>query len=180
MAANRRLQLLLGGLVAAIAVAIWWWSAPGGAAPAAAGAQAERRAGPQKETGNGAVVDVNLEALAAERAAPEEGGRNPFRFQASRPAATAVPAPATSDLLPPGPVVPAGPPPPPPIALKFIGIVEKGTTKFAILSGTGYTLHGKEGDSIDGRYRILRIGVESIEIAYLDGRGRQTIRLTGQ
>ena len=41
-------------------------------------------------------------------------------------------------------------------------------------------MHGKEGDIIDGRYRILKIGTESIEIAYLDGRGRQTIRLTGQ
>jgi hypothetical protein len=30
-----------------------------------------------------------------------------------------------------------------------------------------------------GQYRILRIGAESIEMSYLDGRGRQTIRLTG-
>ena len=41
-------------------------------------------------------------------------------------------------------------------------------------------MHGKEGDIIDGRYRILKIGTESIEMAYVDGRGRQTIRLTGQ
>ena len=41
-------------------------------------------------------------------------------------------------------------------------------------------MHGKEGDIIDGRYRILKIGTESIEMAYPDGRGRQTIRLTGQ
>jgi len=30
-----------------------------------------------------------------------------------------------------------------------------------------------------GQYRILRISAESIEMAYLDGRGRQTIRLSG-
>ena len=41
-------------------------------------------------------------------------------------------------------------------------------------------VHGKEGDIIEGRYRIVRIGDESIEMEYLDGRGRQTIRLTGQ
>jgi hypothetical protein len=40
-------------------------------------------------------------------------------------------------------------------------------------------MYGKEGDVIDGRYRIVRIGVESIELTYLDGRGRQTIRLSG-
>jgi len=43
----------------------------------------------------------------------------------------------------------------------------------------GIPMYGKEGDIIDGRYRILKIGVESIEMAYLDGRGRQTIRLSG-
>jgi hypothetical protein len=78
---------------------------------------------------------------------------------------------------------PSGPPPPPPIPLKFIGVVEKGEgLKWAVLSvgdGRG-PLHGKEGDIIDGRYRILKIGTESIDMAYLDGRGRQTIRLTGQ
>jgi hypothetical protein len=40
--------------------------------------------------------------------------------------------------------------------------------------------HGYEGAIIDGRYRIVRIGVESIEMTYVDGGGRQTIRLTGQ
>jgi hypothetical protein len=29
-------------------------------------------------------------------------------------------------------------------------------------------------------YQILKIGAESIELAYADGRGRQTIRMTGQ
>ena len=36
-----------------------------------------------------------------------------------------------------------------------------------------------EGQEIQGRYRILKIGVESIDIAYLDGTGRQTLRLGG-
>ena len=54
--------------------------------------------------------------------------------------------------------------------------------RWAVLSvGEGRApLHGKEGDIIDGRYRILKIGNESIDMAYLDGRGKQTIRLTGQ
>jgi hypothetical protein len=67
--------------------------------------------------------------------------------------------------------------------LKFIGIVEKADgTRLAVLSGGdgGTPLYGKEGDIIDGRYRILAIGVESVEMAYADGRGRQTIKLSGQ
>jgi hypothetical protein len=64
--------------------------------------------------------------------------------------------------------------------LKFIGWFEKKGEKWAILSDlSGRTDYGKEGQEIQGRYRILKIGVESIDIAYLDGSGRQTIRYTG-
>ena len=54
--------------------------------------------------------------------------------------------------------------------------------KIALLSDGrgGPPIYGKEGDVIEGRYKIVRIGTESIEVAYLDGHGRQTIRLTGQ
>ena len=74
------------------------------------------------------------------------------------------------------------PPPPPRIPLKFIGLMESGRAgKYAILTdGRGLPIYGKEGEVIEGRYRILRIGVESVDLAYLDGRGRQTIRQTGQ
>jgi hypothetical protein len=75
-----------------------------------------------------------------------------------------------------------GPPPPPPITLKFIGLMEQPGTKvkIAVLSdGQGPPMFGSEGGTVAGRYRVLRIGVESIELSYLDGRGRQTIRLTG-
>ena len=88
-------------------------------------------------------------------------------------------------VVPPPPTAPSGPPPPappPPIALKFIGLI--GPTpqvpKIAVLSdGKGLPVYGKEGDIILGQFRLIRIGVESVELSYLDGRGRQTIRLSG-
>jgi hypothetical protein len=40
-------------------------------------------------------------------------------------------------------------------------------------------LYGPEGATIDGRYRIIKIGAESVELAHVDGRGHQMIRLTG-
>ena len=49
----------------------------------------------------------------------------------------------------------------------------------ALVDSIGRAFQGGEGDVVAGQYRILKIGVESIEVAYLDGRGRQTIRLTG-
>ena len=81
------------------------------------------------------------------------------------------------------PPVPTGPPPPPPITLRFIGLIEAPprTGRVAMLSdGRGGLMYGREGDTVDGRYRMLRVGTDSIEMAYVDGRGRQTIRLSGQ
>jgi hypothetical protein len=100
----------------------------------------------------------------------------------------AAPAPDPPDPRPlpdepSGPAVPAGPAPPPPIPLKFIGIVEGpgGKGPVAVLSdGRGATFYGREGDTIDGRYKVLKIGTESAELSYVDGRGRQTLRLSGQ
>ena len=154
---------------------------------------------PQLRTDDGApaasdapVVDVKLEAL--QRTQPEigEAQRNLFRFQL----APAQPSPPP--LLPPGspglpvgpsqvseaPVVgPVGPPPPPPIPVKFIGVVgppgPEGQVAF-FSDGRGHVFFGKEGDIIEGRYRVLEVGPGGAELGYLDGRGRQTIRLSGQ
>jgi hypothetical protein len=75
----------------------------------------------------------------------------------------------------------AGPAGPPPIPLKFIGVVEEPALhrRIAALSDGRFTYYGTEGDIIEGRYRIVKIGVESIEMMHVDGRGPQTIRLSG-
>ena len=125
--------------------------------------------------------DVHLKSLEEEHTKPGDVERDLFRFK-TRPA-PAVTRPAAA-IAAPSPIVPSGPPPPPPlppIALKFIGMLETANTqKIAVLSdGRGDPFYGKEGDTVLGQYKILHIGVESIEMAYLDGRGRQTIRLSG-
>jgi hypothetical protein len=85
--------------------------------------------------------------------------------------------------LPIAPSVPQGPPPPPPIPLKFIGVLTAPTQagRVAILAdGRGNTFQAREGDIIEGRYRLLKIGADSAELVHIDGRGRQVIRLSGQ
>ena len=98
-------------------------------------------------------------------------------------------------FLPPGPPLglpsardipvagPVGPPPPPPIPIKFIGLAgapgPEGQVVF-FSDGRGHVFFGKEGDIIEGRYRVLKVSPGSAELAYLDGRGRQTILLSGQ
>jgi hypothetical protein len=129
------------------------------------------------------VTQVDLQALAAERPEPVEGTRNPFRF---RPKQAPSPPVSNGPVVPPpvtmvGPLEPPQPLPPPRIPLKFITLVESEKTgRVAVLTDGRGVFYGKEGGIIEGRYRILKIGVESVDLAYLDGRGRQTIRLTGQ
>ncbi|HWI19393.1 MAG TPA: hypothetical protein VNT81_16685 [Vicinamibacterales bacterium] len=184
MAVERR-QLVLGiasAVVLLLAAWTFWPSTPApvtnttarprGRVPAAADAPA------------GSVGAVKLDALNAERTEPDETARNPFRFQprvVPPPPRPAVVAPPVSDA-PARPLAPPGPPPLPPIPLKFLGIVERANgVKWAVLSdGKSSPMYGKDGDIIDGRYAIVKIGTESIEMTYADGRGRQVIRLTGQ
>jgi len=66
--------------------------------------------------------------------------------------------------------------------LKFFGLVvtTEGTRVASFVDARGNVMTGTEGDIIEGRYRVLRVGTESVELAYLDGGGRQTIRHSGQ
>jgi len=128
---------------------------------------------------------VHLEALEAEHPKPSSADRNLFRFKPKAPPPPPPPPVTKQPQIEAAPAVPPGPPPPPPpppITVKFIGLadVAPGKPKIAVLTdGLGAPQSGSEGSVVFGRYRILKIGVESIEMAYLDGRGRQTIRLSG-
>jgi hypothetical protein len=180
MRPEQRRQALLALVAATLAVVVYieWPRAVGPsptASPTAMGIARQSAA-----AGDAGTTDVHLEELQAVRPDPPGVERNLFKFK-TKPAPPPVPQAVARPPVPDVPSVPPGPPPPPPIGLRFIGILETGNAqKIAILSdGRGSPLYGKEGDTVLGQYKILRIGVESIEMAYLDGRGRQTIRLSG-
>jgi hypothetical protein len=176
-----RRTLILGGALLVV-VAVWWWSSGGSATPAAVTTQRTAAANAQQTAAAGQTpIDVRIEALSAERAAPAGTGRNPFEFRA-RPAPPPPPKPSGEVAGVAPPPVPAGPPPPPPITLKFIGLVEGASgLRIAVLSdGRSSPIYAQQGKVILGQYRVVTIGVESIELEHIDGRGRQTIRLTGQ
>jgi hypothetical protein len=176
MAPERRQQLLLGTLVVVLlagAAYFLWWGPSSASGPASNGRGAEDSAA--RSTATIQAPDVHLPALAADRPKPVDVSRNLFQFK-PKPAPPAPPAPKTTAPL--ATTGPPTPPPPPPIPLRYIGFVEKEGKKYATLSdSTGRPETGGEGDIIQGRYRILKIGVESVEVAYLDGTGRRTIRL---
>jgi hypothetical protein len=202
--ASRRQVLILGGLLAVLAALVLVQVLPmfgsggvpsspppsavptpaaEGAAPGPAGPAGGRRGAQGANGKGGPVEEVALAKLQQSWPEPTTSRRNPFTMTAEPP----PPPPPGPPPKPEEPVaqVPTGPPPPPPIppiTLKFIGTVTgpSNVGKIAALTDGKFVYKGKEGQVVEGRYRIVKIGEESIQIEYANGTGRQTIRLSGK
>jgi hypothetical protein len=177
---RRRTRVVAGAIAAAVALALivqfsaeWTAESPAGSSNPARGAGATAQ--PEAP-----VVDLKLERLQRGGGELAAADRDPFRFRPKpppppRPAAPPAARPPEFSAPPPGP------PPVPAIPVKYMGVMTVDGQRVAAFTDTqGSVFSGKEGDIIEGRYRVLRIGMDAVELAYLDGRGRQTIRLTGQ
>jgi hypothetical protein len=122
---------------------------------------------------------IRLAALGAPGENPDTG-RNPFRFGAPPP----PPAPPAPAFVPP-PVETAPPPPPPPppwpppIQLTLTALWEdvdtktRGATLLDPKTNAQYQVI--QGSTIDGRYKVLKIGEQTVTVAYLDGSGQKTL-----
>jgi hypothetical protein len=176
----RRRQLITLAAVGLVAVVVLWWTfrstapAAPAAAPAATAAATTQGGKPGPV---GLPAPVRLQALDP----PAEPGakapdRNPFRF--GQP-----PAPPPPPYVPPPPTPPPPPPGPPPVPDIPLQLVElatlPGNQRTATLRDTATSLLviGQEGQVLDGRYRLVKIGLESVVVSYLDGSGRKTLAL---
>ena len=185
MASSSRRQVVVLCVLVAVLLVVAWWNfvvpaTPLGAPLAPVTSRAPQQAG---RTGGELVLEVepvHLPALAAPRPEPQGGERDPFRFgDRAAPPPSAAPGSSKHSTAPRA-AASEGPTPPPSIALKFIGVVDTSDKrKIAVLSDGKNVFYGREGEVVEGRYRIEHIGVESIEMAWVDGRGRQVIRLSG-
>jgi len=186
MESKTRRQLgLLGVLVVVLAAALWWnFAVPAVPQSPQPRARSAARPAPRGTPAAAPVEQVRLDALTASRPEPATGGRDPFRFRAPGPGRGQGP-----DIAPPdipadvgpsadAPIVPSGPPP---IPLRFIGVMRlpQSGRLIAVLSDGNGVYRGSEGDIIEGRYRIVRLRPEAVELAYVDGQGHQVIRLSG-
>jgi hypothetical protein len=185
--ASRRQVYRLGAVVAVLALVLYvQFGRDDATAPAAVPAGRTNQPSNQATAGGGRaalpVSDVRLDALKHEAAELEAAERNPFRFQPKAPPPPPPQAarPATPPVF--APPVATGPPPPPPIPLKYIGWLNpESRVRIAVLADArGTPFYGREGELIEGRYRVLRIAADSVDVAYADGRGRQTLRLSSQ
>ena len=123
------------------------------------------------------VPEIRRDLFRFGAATPEPGesatgeGQTPQRPGGGR-RGTPVPPPPVE--TPPAEVAP------PPIPLRFIGLTRRSDgVLVASLSDGKNVFVGAEGSVIEGRWRIVKIGAESLVIERVDGTGRQTLRGPG-
>jgi hypothetical protein len=177
MTSERRKQLLLAGLLVVLAFLVYRaWLGPTPETARSSGGRADPRTASAQRREPG--LDVRIEALSLERPKPAGAGRNLFRFARVAAPRVAQPEPIAKA---PAPLPRAPEMPRPTIALKLIGIVDKSgqSERVAVLSDERGVYHGREGDIIEGRYQIVRVNAESVEISLIGGDVRQVVRLSG-
>ncbi len=162
---SRREKALLGLLAAAgVAVSVWALRQP--EAPTVLG----RGSGEPPPV---PVPRIDLARVDAPRPRSEAGRRDLFAFGSVREAEPQeapevvktpppTPAPTTGGALTSGPVTPSLPP----LNVKYIGSVEnKAGVKVAVLiTDRKEILTGQAGQVVANRYRIARIGLESVDL----------------
>jgi hypothetical protein len=176
----------LVGLLAVAAVVLSGWALRHSDAPAVLG---RSRAEPPLLP----VPRIDLARVDAPRAASEAGRRDLFAFGAAvepedepaPPAAVATPPPAAiaTGGVAGGDAVAGGPGTPslPPLNLKYIGSVEnKAGVKVAVLlTDRREVLTGQAGQVVANRYRIARIGLESVDLEDVGSGQSRRIPLKG-
>lgn len=174
---ERRRQFTWLTVLVVVIGALAWYRFGGGMAPAETRPTASNpKAGGQATPGPALLPEpVKLSELASEGESPA-AGRNLFRFGVKPP----PPAPPQAAAPPPGP--PPGPPPPPPgpppIQIKFLGTMERPDVGVVVALKdpvTGAVFQALEGQIVDGRYRVVKIGKTSAILSYVDGTGQRTI-----
>ena len=61
-----------------------------------------------------------------------------------------------------------------------MGTVERpGLVLAALTDCKGFSYAAREGEPIDGKYKLVKIGVESVVLEYSNGTGRITVGKTG-
>ena len=105
-------------------------------------------------------------------------GRNIFLSQEEAPIPKAVVDPRL-DKGKMAQAQPPPPPPPPPIELRFFGFANKpGQPRKVFLAKGQDVFIAGEGDIVDRRYKVLRIGPTSIELQDVLNNNRQSIPIT--
>lgn len=165
-----------GLVILLVAWALLPSDAPGPAGPVRA---ASERARPGAAT---ALPVIDFARIANPPPAPGLGTRDLFDFAAPPPPPVPSPLPqvAPEPAARPAPVTAPTPPPLPPMNIKYVGAVERRGVKVAMLmTDRSEVLTGQAGELVANRFRIVKIGLESVDIQELGSEQVRRIPLKG-
>ena len=148
--------------------------APGPATPVRAGERS--RSGPAESP----LPVIDFARIANPPPAPGLGTRDLFDFAAPPPAPVPSGLPQSAQRDDPPPITVPTPPPPPPLNIKYIGAVERRGVKVAMLmTERNEVLTGQVGETVGNRFRIVKIGLESVDIQEIGSDQVRRIPLKG-
>ncbi len=180
---SRRRQLGFMALLVGVGLLLWYWSLR---SPSTVVSATSRDAKGTEPLSLDDVAPIGLDRLArmdadneTEEAADDAAARVEEQHAASARAAQARSAAeaAAVPTVPPALVEPT----PPPMSVRFIGAVEvrSGVWVASLLTDHKDLLTGKEGDVIGNRYRIVKIGIQSIDLLETASGRQRRVQLGG-
>lgn len=175
MVSQRPRWMMFAGAGALIILAAWALmpaGAPGPAAPVRAGER--RKPGPVESP----LPVIGFNRVENPQPEPGIGQRDLFDFATPPPPPTMPPTPVP--VYTPPPVTVPTPPPLPPLNIKYIGAVERRGVKVAMLmTDKDEVLTGQVGEVVGNRFRIVKIGLESVDIQEIGSAQTRRIPLKG-
>ena len=181
MVKDRR-RWIVPGLAVAAAACVGWVvlrdTAPA-VTPSASAAETPKGAGRREPD----LPRIDLARLDRPRPASGIGRRDLFDF-ATPPPTPPPPVPSAPPVLVETPPPIAAPPTPPPLAplnIKYIGAFEgkKGLKVAVLMTDRKEVLTGQVGEVVANRYRIVRIGLESVDVQEVGSEQVRRIPLKG-
>jgi hypothetical protein len=165
-------------LALGLAAALYFWARSGN--PSTASADGVPR-GPAGTAGiEPDVPRIDLNRLEAPRSKSAAGRRDLFDFGVP-PTPPPTPVPVTVPTPVPTPVVPT-PTPLPPLTVRYVGAIEdkRGLKVAVFLTDKEEVLTGQAGQLVGNRFRIVRIGLESVDIQEVGSDQTRRIPLGGK
>jgi hypothetical protein len=181
MVKERRRWIVPGLAVAAVASVGWVVLRDTGPAAPSASAAATPKGGGRREP---ELPRIDLARLDRPRPSSGIGRRDLFDFAAPPPTPPPPPPPrsaAPAEVETPPPVTVPTPPPLAPINIKYIGAFEgkKGLKVAVLMTDRREVLTGQAGEVVANRYRIVRIGLESVDVQEVGSEQVRRIPLKG-
>ena len=170
-------------LALGLAAAFYFWARSGTPATASADGTARGPAGPVGSEPD--VPRIDLGRLESPKARSGAGRRDLFDFGVlpmppPQPSMMATPVPAI--VGPPLPPPPPTPTPLPPLTVRYVGAIEdkRGLKVAVFLTDKEEVLTGQAGQLVGNRFRIVRIGLESVDIQEVGSEQTRRIPLGGK